>query len=317
VRIVTDIPALRRAARPGIEILCITTTSRWRRFFRILSAAFQSEYLLIEFSLLDVVFYCGILRLIPNCKCRVATLDLFVERVFSMRAVPRAIICRALRRVDRFLVYFRDTKIFEELFGAPADRFCYVPYKINGFELARKAAPSDRGYVFCGGRSRRDFATFFAAVGALGYPAKVVASRESELKVHGSTLSGLKIPANVELLQDNPSLDFFVETAAQARLVVLPILKDTVTQTGIGVYLMAMGLGKCVIISSGLGVSDVLTEGQAMIVPAGDAGALQDAIRQVWNDPDLRARYAEAGCRYATPLGGEERFAESILNALT
>jgi glycosyltransferase involved in cell wall biosynthesis len=97
--------------------------------------------------------------------------------------------------------------------------------------------------------------------------------------------------------------------------VVIPIVPDSTTQAGIGVYLQAMALGKCVIASTSLGVSDVLTD-QAIIVPAGDADALRRAIERAWNDDQYRARFAETGRRYALPLGGEDELRRSVLASL-
>jgi glycosyltransferase involved in cell wall biosynthesis len=324
LNIVTEIPALPRVAPPGSRVVCFPpdrgsarSWNRWLRNLRLLRASLRADYLVIHFSVPEVVFFCSLLALLPGARCRVVTLDLFVEKLFSRKRSPcTPLLLWALRRVHRFLVYFRDTRLFEERFRVPRERFRYVPYKINAFELVSRQPVSDGGYIFCGGRSRRDFATLFAAIKDLGYPVKLITSRESELGVHGSSLRGMAIPPNVTLLQDDPGIRFFVETAAAARLVVLPVLKDAVTQTGIGVYLIAMALGKCVIISSGLGVSDVLTDGQALIVPAGDPAALRDAIDRAWNDPALRARHAEAACRYAIPLGGEDELGRSILHVL-
>jgi glycosyltransferase involved in cell wall biosynthesis len=108
----------------------------------------------------------------------------------------------------------------------------------------------------------------------------------------------------------------FVNLMAGARLVVVPILRDSTTQAGIGAYLQAMAAGKCLIVSSGLGVSDVITNEQAMIVPAGDANALRDAIHLAWTDPELRARYGRAALEYALPLGGEDELRRSVLGSL-
>jgi glycosyltransferase involved in cell wall biosynthesis len=103
---------------------------------------------------------------------------------------------------------------------------------------------------------------------------------------------------------------------AGARLVVIPIVPNVTTQAGIAVSMQAMGLGKCVIVSSCLGVGDVLDRNQAWVVDAGDAEKLRDAIRTAWNDPDLRSRYGEAGRSYALPLGGEEELRHRILESL-
>jgi glycosyltransferase involved in cell wall biosynthesis len=240
-------------------------------------------------------------------------LDFFAGNV---RGWMKPIARWSLGRVARFLVYFRDATVFHQSLGIPAQKFHYIPFKINACGLILAATPRDEGYIFSGGRSRRDFATLFAAVGSLGYPVKLLTGAESDLAPHGSSLKGVQIPANVEVLTNDSSPEYFVQLLCGARIVVIPLLPDTRTQSGIGVYLQAMAARKCVIISSGLGVSDVLTEDQAIIVPAGDAAALREAIRQVWEDPELRERYADRAARYAQPLGGEDELRRSVLNAL-
>jgi hypothetical protein len=65
-----------------------------------------------------------------------------------------------------------------------------------------------------------------------------------------------------------------------------------------------------------LGVSDVLTDDLAIIVPAGDAEALQVSVKRAWEDADLRERYAAASARYALALGAEDELRKSVLNAL-
>ncbi len=213
-------------------------------------------------------------------------------------------------------MYFRDSSVFERAFGIPRSRFHYIDFKINSIELIRQASVTDEGYIFCGGRSRRDFACLFQAVEPLGYPVKVVTSSESGLRVNGSTLASLNIPRNVEIFTHDSSPAFFVQWMAGARLVVIPIIPDVTTQAGIAVYMQAMGLGKCVIVSSGLGVGDVLDGNQALVVDAGDAEKLREAIRMAWNDPELRRSYGEAARSWALPLGGEDELRHRILDAL-
>jgi glycosyltransferase involved in cell wall biosynthesis len=172
------------------------------------------------------------------------------------------------------------------------------------------------GYIFSGGRSRRDFATFFDAVAPLGYPVKVIAAPEAELAANGCSLAGVKVPQNVEIITDNPDPKFFNELMANARLVVLPILSGTTTQAGIGVYLQAMALGKCVVVSTGLGVDDVLDSGQAVIVEAGNTEQLRSAIQRMWTDDGAREAIASKGKQYAIGLGGEDDLRRSVLGAV-
>jgi glycosyltransferase involved in cell wall biosynthesis len=83
---------------------------------------------------------------------------------------------------------------------------------------------------------------------------------------------------------------------------------------GVGVYLNAMYLGKCVIITSGAGASDVLTD-EAVFVPPEDPRALAEAIRRVWEDEAFRRSTAEKGYRHAISLGGEPELRQRVLEA--
>lgn len=279
----------------------------------LLVAALRSDHLLIEFQLAEVAFFSILLFVIPFHRCRITTFDFFVG---PHPAWSAPLLRWVLGRVSRFLVYFRDSARYEQAFRLDRSKFHLIPGKINGYEIVRRTIPRDEGYIFSGGRSRRDFATLFRAVAGLGYPVKLVTGDLADLAANGSSLDGLTVPGNVEILSHDSSLDFFVDCMAGAHSVVIPVIRDSPTQAGIGVYLQAMALRKCVIVSSGPGVSDVLTEGQAMIVPAGDAEALRDAIRRVWDEPTLRDRYAEAGFQYAIPLGGEDELCGLLLKAL-
>jgi glycosyltransferase involved in cell wall biosynthesis len=316
LRITTDIQGLERVAPPGISITAFPARAipqRWKRNFALLRAALRSDHLLINFFLPELMFFTFFLSIIPFHRCRITTLDFFIG---NPKAWMRPIVGWSLSRVSRFLVYFRDSSYYESLLGLPRAKFFYVPFKINAFELVRDTPATDEGYVFSGGRSRRDFATFFAAVGPLGYPVKMVTGDKADLGPNGSSIDGLQVPANVEILSGDSSPELFVRTLAASRFVVIPLVRDSTTQAGIGAYLQAMAQRKCVIVSSGLGVSDVLTGEEAIVVPAGDVEALRAAIRNAWEDASLRERYAENAWKYAFPLGGEDQLRASLLRAL-
>lgn len=106
---------------------------------------------------------------------------------------------------------------------------------------------------------------------------------------------------------------------AAAQLVIMPI-KPEICGAGIGVYIMAMALKKCVIISAGSGAEDVPTENQAIIVPARDPISLRHAIEKAYTNVEYRRVYERNGYRYAMSLQGEDRLMESViaeLNALS
>jgi glycosyltransferase involved in cell wall biosynthesis len=314
MRIVSDIHGLERVAAPGVEVVTFseqTHPDRWGRNFRLFKASTHADYLIIHFSLAEAVFFGA--ALLPFRRCRLVTLDFFVV---NPKVWQRPAVLWALGRIHKLLVYFRDSARFEERYRIPREKFHYIPFKINSWELAQAASISDEGYIFVGGRSRRDFRTLFEAIRPLPYPVKILTASEPDINPHGSTLAGLDPPPQVEIDYHDTDARRFVRLIANARLVVLPILKDSGIQAGIGVYLLSMALRKCVIISSALGVSDVLLDGQACIIPPGDARALGNAIETLWRDDALRERYAEAGYRYAAPLGGEDALRASILRAI-
>lgn len=317
MRIVTDIAGLDRVAPPGIAVSVISSElvpSRWKRNWKLLLTAWRSDHLAIHFRLPEVVFFSAMLPLRPFHRTRLVTLDFFAG---DLSPITRYLVKWSLNRVDKFLVYFRDASLPASRFGLAPHRFHYIPFKVNSLPLIEAIQPTDEGYIFCGGRSRRDFKTFFAAARDLGYPVKVLTASEEELRPHGSSLRGLEVPENVQILYDDSDPNFFVRCLAGARLVVLPLIKDRDTQAGIAICLMAMALRKCVIVSSGLGISDVFLDDQAIIVPAGDIPALWAAIEEAWRDDELREHYAAKGYQYARTLGGEDRLRQSILEVLS
>jgi glycosyltransferase involved in cell wall biosynthesis len=315
-RIASDIHGLERVAPPRVSVTVIDAKSipgRWSRNFALLRAAFRADYLVIHFLLPEVRFFATLLFLIPFHRCRIVTLDFFIG---NPKPWLKPFVSWSINRVSRLLVYFRNYAIFEKPYGIAPGKFHYIPFKINAFELIRDTPPTDESYIFSGGRSRRDFATFFAAVEPLGYPVKILTGNQADLTPHGSTLEGLRVPPNVEILTGDSSPAYFVRLLAASRFVVIPIVRDSTTQAGIGVYLQAMAAHKCVIISSGLGVSDVLSGEEALIVPAGDVHALREAIQKAWSDPALRQRYADNARSYAFPLGNEDTLRKTILHSL-
>src|SRR5581483_11023911 len=151
---------------------------RWGRNFRLLRGALGADWLVINFSLPEVLFFTIWLYAIPFHRCRLATLDFFVVRP---RSWMRPLVRWALRRIDLLLVYFRDSSKFQVLYGISTNRFRYIPFKVNSWELVQKAAIRDEGYIFVGGRSRRDFRTLFEAVRALPYAVKILTAREGDI----------------------------------------------------------------------------------------------------------------------------------------
>jgi glycosyltransferase involved in cell wall biosynthesis len=80
----------------------------------------------------------------------------------------------------------------------------------------------------------------------------------------------------------------------------------------------ALAVGTPVVATAVGGVPELVHDGEnGLLVPAGDAGALADAIRRIVTEPGLRERLAHAAARSVEHLGTDELYArlEGILEA--
>lgn len=254
--------------------------------------------------------------LVPFNPCKLVVLDILLSTPRGLKGRLKAAIFKLLfRKIDAVFLYYKNTSGLQRYYGIAPEKFRYVPFKINQYELVQTLTSLDEGYIFCGGKTRRDFDTLFKAVKDLPYYVKVVTTSNDDIAPHGSYLDEAAAPPNVEIIRLDGTPRPFMELMAKARLVVLPI-KPEICGAGIGVYIMAMALKKCVILSAGPGAEDVLTENQAIIVPPQSPIALRKAIEKAYTNADYRRLYEENGYRYAMSLQGEGRLMESLVTEL-
>jgi glycosyltransferase involved in cell wall biosynthesis len=278
--------------------------------------SFRHDYILLNGTVNHALVLALFKVFVPFHRAKIVLLDILLSTPIGVRGRAKAwLVGRLLRRTHKIMLYYNNTTGLQHHYGIPADRFLYVPFKINQREMIVELTPDDEGYVFCGGKTRRDFATLFEAVKDLDIPVKVVTTANSDIARHGSFVDEGDAPPNVEVVRLDGSPEPFVLCMASARLVVLPITPE-ICGAGISVYVQAMALRKCVIISAGPAAEDVLTAEQAIIVPASDPIALRRAIEEAYNDPTYRAGFERSGYEWAMTLGGEEQLYESILSYL-
>src|SRR5262249_30868957 len=92
---------------------------------------------------------------------------------------------------------------------------------------------------------------------------------------------------------------------------------ETISPSGVGAYLLAMALKKCVIISDCPSTWGILHDGEtAVLVPMRDVEALRFAIRKAWEREPFRRRIAEGGYRYACGLGDAATLVRNIAVAV-
>ncbi len=253
----------------------------------------------------------------PSQRKPLVSADIVLRRPETWKQRAAALVKKTLlTRVDHFINYFHGSEGYARYYGIRAGNSSFVHFKPN---LRYRYEPSkfrEGEYVLCFGRSQRDYDTFFAAMEKLPYPAAVPKPNYREFEIHCSrfTRRPEDLPKNVTLLDDDGSQDSMIRILEGAKVVALPILASSMNASGIGVYLNAMLLRKCVVISRTPGAADVLTS-QALFVPPEDAGALAEGIRKAWTDVALRESTAEAGHRHALSLGGEPELRQRTLDA--
>jgi glycosyltransferase involved in cell wall biosynthesis len=141
-------------------------------------------------------------------------------------------------------------------------------------------------------------------------PGAALQQQDEALRAHGTTPFTGNLPSNVRLtVVDGGDVAAFLKFIAGAKLVVIPRFKHDIAATRIGTYLMAMDLGKCVIISRGPGAEDLL-EDEALIVEPENVQALAQAIGETWNDDYRRKQIAAAGKRDTDRCQGTQRLAQ-------
>lgn len=319
LKIASNISGMEKAARYGIEIEHVIYRSNSKGILAGLMCAWKYrnyDYVIINGSGIDLFILALFKAIYPMQRVKIISLDLLLPQPLLFGDAIKCLVRRLLlARVHSFILYYKNTKGIEYYYNIPREKFRYIPFKINNSEKVLNCETKDAGYVFCGGKTRRDFDTLIEAVRGLNIPLRIVTMDNAAIAEHGSFLDESNMPDNVEVIKLDGSFEPFIKQMAEAKLVVLP-LKPHICGTGIGVYIMAMALKKCVIISDGVSVDGVLDDGMAIIVPPCDPIALRKAVEKAYHDDKYRNKYEENGYRYAISLGGEECLNESIMKII-
>jgi glycosyltransferase involved in cell wall biosynthesis len=245
----------------------------------------------------------------PTIVC----VDLLLQAPYGLKErVKAAIYAFLLRQVALFVFFHRDTSAMERLFGIPRRRIRYVPFKVNDVPLIRATTPTDGGYILSCGRSKRDYDTLIRAVDGLDVQLRILVNPKEATADHGSILDTGTLPPNVQIVTDDGSPGSWVDWIARCSFMALPLRADSLHPSGVSAYVVAMALGKCVVITEGVATRGILEGGEAVIVPPHDVAAMRSAVTRVASDPTLRAETGRRGREYAESLGDEARLSDDI-----
>ena len=195
----------------------------------------------------------------------------------------------ALNAVDVFVVHStREIEVYSGWLRIPRERFVFVPLSINVRQPA-VAEDHERPFVLAMGTANRDYETFIAAVGRLGYRTVIVSGAHA--------VSGLNIPSNVSIRSDI-SIDECHELCQLARVNVIAVDNET-TASGQVALLETMMFGKAVVCTRCAGTIDYVQDRKtALVVSPKDVDAMILAIETLWTHPDMRSALGTAAREY-------------------
>lgn len=275
------------------------------RSFQFDAVVFSSETRpLLIFGLLKV--------LAPFNSCRAIGVDYILQmpltRMGRMHARVKGWL---LKGVDCFVLHFKDNAVYQEAYGISKKRCRFVPFKVNYWEVIEgKEFSSDGEYVFTAGRSFRDIPTFLKAMELVGCPGLLLCEDSRTMNKAGTSFDQADVPQNVRLIK-NEGEQSWLNYIEKARVVVIPLRDVSGYAPGLSLYLMAMAMKKCVVITEGLATRGLISD-EAIVVPPKDSGAMARAITRLWEDPVFRDQVAAKGRAYALPLQGEARLLSDI-----
>lgn len=276
----------------------------------------RSDLVILNINQKRLMLACLLRWILPFIRFRLVSVDLILRRPETLAKRIETRLKKILfSRVDRFVLYFKDIKSYQCLYGIGPDRAFYVPFKVNGWEqiAARPRGTAEGDYVLCAGRTLRDIQTFVEAMRRTGCPGVLLQQRRDLLDAHGTSAWSGELPQSVKLIiDDSDEIEPYLNFIEKASMVVIPRFRGDIAPTGISTYMVAMALNKCVIISEGPGAEDVLVD-RAVIVPPEDQEKLAAQIKRLWNDDGLRTAVAARGYEYATSLGGQDRLLSDVL----
>lgn len=264
------------------------------------------------------IFSLAILVLLGVIKCKVFVFDLILKcpTTFLDKVIAKAK-GLLINRLDFLLAIHKDITGYSQMYGIKPDKFLYVPFKSNNFEIKDEYPIVDNGYAVALGASQRDYATYIEASRGLSIPTVILCSDENAAKHNAFIGNSDNYPKNLRRIRESVSRDEWYTWIAESSFVVVPISQQSIQPAGISVYLEAMILKKAVIVTEGPSTNMILeNEHNALLVKPADSNELRQAMQRLIEDGALRNKLAMNGYTYAYNLYGHERMRADILKQI-
>ncbi len=218
------------------------------------------------------------------------------------------------RHMDRVLVHSnRQREVAVRELGMDPDRVFVLPYAVDTdfWEPGAGAWPG-RPTITTAGIEHRDYRTLVEAVASLD--ARLQVSIGSTHSPQSRALLPERWPEHAEVGFAQPAE--LRHRYAEATVVAVPVV-ETEFPAGITTLLEAMSMGKAVVVSATRGMSGIVKDGETgLLVPPGDAPALQRAVGRLLEDEVLRRRLGAQARAFAVHEAGVELFAARLARHL-
>lgn len=191
----------------------------------------------------------------------------------------------------------------------PERIFQYFAARTDLFYPADHEYPAHESSILSIGVAKRDYDTMIAALAELpGYRTEIfVSSKYGDQyagRIHGAA-DWIRFPGR---LDDDELLCRY----QQARFVVVPLKPTSHTGAGVSSVFEAGATGKAVIATNTGGMNSYVLHGKTgLLVPPGDVRALRDAIRTLWENPDLAREMGRAGREFVEKNYSQSKVVES------
>lgn len=204
-----------------------------------------------------------------------------------------------LKEINRFVVHTRrECDMYAEWLGLPRDRFEFVPIQRPEIPVEYEEEEKDP-FILLLGSAHRDFPAFIEAAQRLGVRAVIVSGPRA--------LEGIDVPSGVETPLGLSKADC-LRLAQQARVNVVPMIRNNQATAGGQVTIAeTMWMKRPMVVSRCNGAEDYVIDGEnGCLVEPHSVDELTEAIKNLWDDPDLRARIGAQAYDYASKTFTDE-----------
>lgn len=271
----------------------LESPSKMRVLYRTLKNIFyvrfraKKEDLLIVYDNDTQGHYCGVLFSLTFSNVVIHKINAMAvnkDRLFS--PLKKIFVKLAYRNIYTTVNNENIALMFEKFLNVSSKHFIPIPDSISdfGFDIQKIKQTEDKGYIFMGGATYRDYPMFVEI--ARKYPDYQFVAVTFERFQHYFKDS----PTNVKVMYGLKENDFY-QVMANSRLVFVPLTSDV--QGGQMVVMQAALLKKAIITTTTLAINTYFNSSSVFLINIGDVTNACTYIEKLMNSESLRNEMGE------------------------